>query len=1155
MNDKVKRGVSVRGTLADLEKLDPGAARKYCTKDNILQKYDWEAQQRQGVDLPVAVMKKLILDRILPKPDKDDPEVRRQYASAIEELHRLLAPVKNMQELKDLRSSLRDRMMLELPGHLAQQERYLQYAQAKLDKDPTDADLTERRMVGYDPKKGGIYDETKLTKKQWKADKQKRVDEIKAKIAQYHENVKNPYHVLGEKLTNFFTDSDSANRTIDTVRKKDMKWEDYLDPQAKEVKPKRNRKAEWERKVDDPWFRSGGRASKVEKPEDVIKQFKLRGVQFGHWVDDASGKFHLLKASEALQDMADTLGMKDADVSLNGRLALAFGARGTGGKHAAVAHYEPDLRVINLTKEGGAGSLAHEWGHALDDILGDHSGIGLYASESPDQVKNPEVQKAYTELMDAIYKGDGSHKGSEKIPNQHKRFTSIYPRRREAVKQHGLSPEVVKQFTDELNTKFDREQRVIEGTIEKLKQMGYDTSKREKELKNHLSKKKRELNELHQELMYHHEKHTGESVEHLEIPTDHSEYYSRMREEDGERSKPYFSTGREMFARVFESWMEDTLAKNKTQNNYLVANTSEKHVKVFGAPFPQGSERKHMFEKMGNLMKAVVGTGEIKKALEMDLQKSMGDISLTEIENKKRTGRYDGILPNGRHWREEQHPRDDFGKFVQAVEEHNEKLKKLAQRFGSAEEFAAYVDRPGFGGKSIAEITEMIDNNSHNHLDVNAIKTTLAQGGQQYYLTHVDPKSLYVQDEGHLEGVRSEAFDQSKAKPIVVGDNKFIVDGRHRNVNAKKSGSGRILAYVPAKHFYNQHVLGELTKSIIEDPAGNSPYPEDGTLMFRGIGEKERRAIIESGVVQSKGKGNDDDKGCCTCFTNRYQQAEGYARSQYDLYGESAGYVVILPKPDWVMEDEHGELVADFPVPAQLATFVHVGPELQKSVAWDESKHPRQSNGEFGSGESVTLFHGTALVHAETILKKGFKAQRSGNGDMGKCAYFKSPEWDHKEADDWGHTERTVNHFAEESSEKKESAPRVIKALIPKEHLLDCSKGRPQELQDMIDATRYKGLKDGQPRWDKNHSPYEAYAKKHGIKAIIDKLDTVWEDEGWQIGVYDPKIIQIIDSGKAVEGAGEAAQLLKSLTSEAPYSLIHHEYTATGDLVLHIGAH
>jgi hypothetical protein len=76
------------------------------------------------------------------------------------------------------------------------------------------------------------------------------------------------------------------------------------------------------------------------------------------------------KASKRLVDLADVLGIKPEDISLGGQLGLAIGARGTGN---ALAHYEPELKVINLTRAGGVGSLAHEWGHALDHSLTDFS--------------------------------------------------------------------------------------------------------------------------------------------------------------------------------------------------------------------------------------------------------------------------------------------------------------------------------------------------------------------------------------------------------------------------------------------------------------------------------------------------------------------------------------------------------------------------------------------------------------------------------------------------------------------------------------------------------------------------------------------------------------------------------------------------------------
>ncbi len=69
---------------------------------------------------------------------------------------------------------------------------------------------------------------------------------------------------------------------------------------------------------------------------------------------------------EALKDLASALKISDKDIAYQGTLAIAFGARGSGN---AAAHYEPLRTVINLTKMHGAGSLAHEWWHGLDDYL------------------------------------------------------------------------------------------------------------------------------------------------------------------------------------------------------------------------------------------------------------------------------------------------------------------------------------------------------------------------------------------------------------------------------------------------------------------------------------------------------------------------------------------------------------------------------------------------------------------------------------------------------------------------------------------------------------------------------------------------------------------------------------------------------------------
>lgn len=109
------------------------------------------------------------------------------------------------------------------------------------------------------------------------------------------------------------------------------------------------------------------RARTIESSEAFIAHFGFRGIQFGNWVRTGERQFLLDVAWDALHDLAEVVGVRPADLSLGGSLAIALGARGKGG---AVAHYERGQRVFNLTRPSGAGALAHEWWHALDHFLG-----------------------------------------------------------------------------------------------------------------------------------------------------------------------------------------------------------------------------------------------------------------------------------------------------------------------------------------------------------------------------------------------------------------------------------------------------------------------------------------------------------------------------------------------------------------------------------------------------------------------------------------------------------------------------------------------------------------------------------------------------------------------------------------------------------------
>jgi len=105
------------------------------------------------------------------------------------------------------------------------------------------------------------------------------------------------------------------------------------------------------------------RAGLDTTPERFAAAFPFRGVEFGNWLTQIDRLVRLNETFDALRDLCALCGLSADAVTLKSWLAMAFGSRGIPG---AAAHFEHDHRVINLTKEHGAGSLAHEWFHALD---------------------------------------------------------------------------------------------------------------------------------------------------------------------------------------------------------------------------------------------------------------------------------------------------------------------------------------------------------------------------------------------------------------------------------------------------------------------------------------------------------------------------------------------------------------------------------------------------------------------------------------------------------------------------------------------------------------------------------------------------------------------------------------------------------------------
>lgn len=192
------------------------------------------------------------------------------------------------------------------------------------------------------------------------------------------------------------------------------------------------------------------RGERDVKPEDFARDFGFRGTEFGNWTNQADRQQSLNQAFEGLHDLAELLGVPPAALSLEGKLGLAFGARGSG-KNAA--HYEPGRVVINLTRTKGSGSLAHEWAHAVDNLFG-KAGFGgevdRWLSHATDQAKaardaagkvgvRPEIVEAWAAIHRAIHGERGrqttyllesrkADKGKEKPywSNEHELFARAF---------------------------------------------------------------------------------------------------------------------------------------------------------------------------------------------------------------------------------------------------------------------------------------------------------------------------------------------------------------------------------------------------------------------------------------------------------------------------------------------------------------------------------------------------------------------------------------------------------------------------------------------------------------------------------------------------------------------------------------------------------
>jgi hypothetical protein len=511
----------------------------------------------------------------------------------------------------------------------------------------------------------------------------------KTEIAQ---KMAKPYDALGTRFTKFADRSgkfyDSALREAMTVDnlwtyKKVAEVEDgwaYLEASDAEKKAAKKKKAEktktkrgetkrgWSgaKEIAGEVIREGGNIDVKEADAERVRDtFNFKEVDYGKkaYMTQADREYHTKAFEEAMYDFSEILGTTPDTLSFNGRLGVAMGARGRG---KASAHYESIRKVINITKFRGGGTVAHEWGHALDNIIASHfvkTGRGsskgdAFLSESPKHSAIPsEISKAMVEVMDVIKK----HPDPEKARKEHNKYVNDLSKQADKlVSQNNILVEEHKQLKnkpksrevankriarmessiDEWQAYIDKEKPKIKDRKDKGQKVSFDreleVAHRESWIKNY----KNQISDLKKPISVQSKEDEARmnqiesEIEDLRLPINRA----RTKLNNGAKMDPtvsdyyksatllgknYWGNNQELFARAFESYVQDELASNNRRNTYLVDGTTVDYdtgipVSTTGTvqPYPKGEERKRINASMKKLVDVIRETKSLEKSLQ-----------------------------------------------------------------------------------------------------------------------------------------------------------------------------------------------------------------------------------------------------------------------------------------------------------------------------------------------------------------------------------------------------------------------------------------------------------------------------------------------------------------------------------------------------------
>jgi len=399
---------------------------------------------------------------------------------------------------------------------------------------------------------------------------------------------------------------------------------------------------------------------------DQLKDaFGFKGVNFGNWMkgdsNTAERQLHLNHAYDSFLDLADILGVPPKAMSLNGMLGLAIGAQGTG---AHAAHFVPGVNEINLTRTSGAGSLGHEFGHALDHYFGKQAGLEAnkepFLTEHVGMVDNEGYTKRAGKKVKAFGEGirpeiAGLFAGIVERMN-HKSLI-ITPEQLQAERQSmiDVSKGRIKGWLKSIRADFERQKGTDLEAFDKLADRILNLDLGEGKVsaggRTYFHPVVAELRDLYKKASG--RVYSIEQMKGLQANLDHYAYLHSERSVQNDHTpqarpartdyarnaaaldaakggKPYWNTDVEKFARAFDAFISDTLEQKATANTYL------SHAGRTGETVPEGNERKTINEAFQKLVDEIktreTDTGVAMFSRGIDLSRLRRPLTQEELE-------------------------------------------------------------------------------------------------------------------------------------------------------------------------------------------------------------------------------------------------------------------------------------------------------------------------------------------------------------------------------------------------------------------------------------------------------------------------------------------------------------------------------------------